>query len=767
MAKGTAMNKAITDGVQFMPPAFANGLGVWSSGTGVPGSDTYDGDPNAAFVPADADFGGALELLKTDSTQRLRYMGETPILPGCYLRVTARVKAISGALPSVRISGWAGGAGGAAVTGVPLSGPLTNLTSYGEVVEVSAIVGVGNRSGVDMVWGRDALYGHFGIDLIGANGGIVRVDDIEIEDITSVFLRTLMNWVDVRDYGAIGDGSTNDSAAFEAADSAANGREVLVSAGTYFLATDVTIDSRVRFEGTVTMPADHMLVLTKSFDLPTYIDAFGDEELGFKKAFQALLNNADHDSLDMGGRNVRVTAPIDMQAAVPNRTSFATRRVIRNGQFEAADSATWDTDIVTSQATYTPGNARTLSGVVNVANIAVGSLVEGNGVGREVYVRSRNIAQQTVELNAPLYDAAGTQNFTFRRFKYLLDFSGFSQLSKFVMEDIEFQCREESSGILLAPSGLIFHLKDCFVSRAKDRCITSHGGGCQGMLVDRCQFLSAEDDLDVDDRVSIVMNAASNDLKIRNNRATRFKHFLVLGGSNNLILGNHLFQGDTVNDGVRAPGIIIAGSYCSTIISGNYIDNAFVEWTNEYDPTPDFTGGFSFSALTISDNVFLTTNVAPWFSFIVVKPHGSGHFLNGVNITGNRFRATQATIDRVERVDTSFSDLDFSRFKDVDFTGNSYNQVIAQVSNPLSVNYTQGTAAQTWSIGTGDELPFGGWARGVDAVVVRGNLRNGNNVISWDTPNVFLEAGSGNDAVELRWSRAYRGDVTLKVRIDG
>ncbi len=58
------MNKAITDGIVFMPPAFANGLSVWSRGDGTPGSPTYDGAPNGAFVPADPDFGGCLEILK-------------------------------------------------------------------------------------------------------------------------------------------------------------------------------------------------------------------------------------------------------------------------------------------------------------------------------------------------------------------------------------------------------------------------------------------------------------------------------------------------------------------------------------------------------------------------------------------------------------------------------------------------------------------------------------------------------------------------------
>ena len=98
--KGVSMNKAITDGLLLMPPEFAGGLDVWSSDDGTPGSATYDGATNAALVPADQDFGGCLELVKTVSTQKLRYMGDTPLLPGCYLRVIARVKAISGNLPN-------------------------------------------------------------------------------------------------------------------------------------------------------------------------------------------------------------------------------------------------------------------------------------------------------------------------------------------------------------------------------------------------------------------------------------------------------------------------------------------------------------------------------------------------------------------------------------------------------------------------------------------------------------------------------------------
>ncbi len=331
--RGFHINKVITDGLVLTPPPFADGLDVWSSGDGTPGSDTYDGSGNGTFVPADQDFSGCLEIVKTQSVTMLRYMGETPLLPGCYLRVTARVKCVAGALPDVRIAAWAGTAGGAQLNGVIEVGPSVSINGYGDVIEVSAIIGTGQRNGVDMVW-ANASYGHIGLDLTGPNGGVVRVDDFSIEDVTGAFLRDMLGIVDVRDYGAIGDGVTDDSAAFERADNDADGREVLVTAGTYFLGGSVTFQSQVRFEGTVTMGAEHRLIFQKNFDFPTYVDAFGDEELAFKKAFQALLNFSDHESLDLGGRRISLSGPIDMKAAVNNRTSFETRRAIRNGQLQ-------------------------------------------------------------------------------------------------------------------------------------------------------------------------------------------------------------------------------------------------------------------------------------------------------------------------------------------------------------------------------------------------------------------------------------------------
>lgn len=760
------MNKAITDGIVFMPPQFANGLDVWSSGDGTPGSPTYDGSGTGAFVPADADFGGCLEVFKANSPQKLRFMGQTPLLPGCYLQIKARVKAISGPLPQVRIAGWAGGAGDLHVSGLIERGTATQLSGYGTVHEITAIVGTGRRAGVDMPWGISALYGYFGLDIEGTNGAVIRIDDLEISDVTEVFLRDMISLVDVRDYGAVGDGVTDDSAAFEAADQAANGRRVYIPQGTYFLGQDVGLESEVDFEGTVTMPDDKMLLLTKNYDLPTYITAFGEEALAFKKAFQALLNNSDHESLDLGGLKISVSEPIDMQAAVPNRSSYSTRRIIRNGQFDVKSSPAWDTETFTSTATYDPEDPYKLSNVANVANIPVGSLVRGSGVGREIYVRSKNEGAGEITLNAPIYDAAGTQSFTFVSFQYLLDFSGFSALQKFGMEDIEFQCNGRCSAIRLAPGGNTFVLKNCFVSRPLDRGITSIGAGCQGMLIDGCQFLSSEESLDVPDRSSIAISANANDIKLRHNRAVRFHHFAVLGGDNNLVLGNHFFQGDSVSNGVRNAGLVMIGTYNCSTIADNYVDNCYVEWSNERDAKPDFTSGFSFSSMSITDNIFYCSNVAPWFRYIVIRPHGTGHFLNGVTVTGNKFRAASGSISRVDSVDTTFAGLDPDRYVNVTFSDNTYHNVTTKTANPLRLVHKQNTQAQAWTVDSKGAFPFGGQARSCDSVVVLDGLRTVFGTLLYGAPYVQLQQGTKQEQVKLRWSEAVKGKVSVTMRLE-
>ncbi|MEO1537163.1 MAG: right-handed parallel beta-helix repeat-containing protein [Pseudomonadota bacterium] len=759
------MNKAITDGLVLMPPAFADGLEVWSSEDGTPGGVTYDTIGSAAIVPGDPDFGGAFELQKTDSVQKIRYTGETTLLPGCYLRVRARVKAVSGALPSVRIAGWAGQAGGSHVTGLVEAGASTSLTTYGEVVEVSAIVGSGARTGVDFVWGEPVIYGHFGIDLTGPTGGIVRVDDIEIEDVTAIFHRTMMDWVDVRDYGAIGDGTSDNTAAFLAANGAAAGRGILVPEGVYHLADNVTFEFPARFAGTVTMPDDKHLILRRNFDLPTYAAAFGDEELGFRKGMRALMVFADHESFDLGGRRLEISGPIDMSAAT-GQTTYEIRRVVRNGQFNVVSGAAWDTVEQTGTASYDSGTPKQLTGVTNIANIEVGSLVEGVGVGREVYVTDKNVGAATITLSQPLYGAPASQTYTFKRFQYVLDFSGFDKLSKFTLTDIEVHCQGVASGILLAPAGETFHLKDCFITKPKDRGVTSPGVGCQDLQIDRCHFVSDEQSIAATARVSLGFNVNSNDAKIRDNRFQRFGTTMVLHGNGHLIVGNHWFQGDNVTDGPRVAGLVFTYPNVKSVVTGNYIDNSFIEWTNEHDAAPEFSSEFSFGGLTVTGNIFTVNDAASWFSWIVLKPYGTGHFIQGLSVTGNTFKSLNGTTDRIERVDDSIADLVFGSVRNVVFDGNTFNGIGQVTQNPVTVQFDQGSEAADWKVDVGGWLPFGGKAREVTSLVAEGAITNASTTTIYAMPYVTTETGTDQNEVTLTWPEAVKGRVHVTARVD-
>ena len=758
------MNMAITDGLQLMPPPFADGLGRWSRENGTPGTTSYAGQPDAALVPSDQDFGGCLELQKTETVQRLRHKGETPIQPGLYLRVTARVKAVAGSLPDVRIAAYAARADGSAVS-VPLTAPSVSLTSYGKVVTISAIIGSGNRPGVDLVWGVQPAYGHFGLDLTGPNGGVVRIDDIEVEDVTEVFHRKMLDVVDVRDYGALGNGTTDDRAAFAAADAAASGRTVLVSAGTYRLASDFTFSNAVRFEGTLVMPAAARLTCTRNYDLNTYAAAFGSELEGFRRGLQTLFYFTDHVTFDLSGRKVDLTAPINV-ANLCGLTSLSSRRVLTNGQIGAGASTAWDDAEVTSVATYSVAQPYTLTGVVNVANIPVGARISGTGVGREVYVRAKNTAAGTLTLSRPLWGAAGTRSFTFTRYRYLLDFSGFDSLSRFEITDIEFSCAGRASGILLPDSGLTFRIADCVFSGPKDRAITSIGTGCQGLIVDQCQFLSNEQSKAAQNRTSVALNVNANDAKLRDNRIVRFAHFAVLSGGGNLVIGNHFFQGDDQTDGLRQAGLVFTSPNCRSIVSDNYIDNCWIEWSNEHDPEPGFGSGFSFGGLSMTSNTFMASNVAPSFRWLVIKPRGPGHFLNGLSVTGNVFRAIDGAVDRIEKVDTSQAGLDNGRARNVLFQSNVFHGVSQICVNPVTVTHDQPTTAATWTVDASDLLPFGGKAITVVSVVPAGALRNAGNAVVHAAPYAEAMQGAGDARIALKWPEALRGAAVVTLRSD-
>jgi hypothetical protein len=174
--------------LDLMPPAFEEGLHDWSRGDGGPHSPTYATAENVRIARGDADFGTCLELRKVDPVQKIRYMGELPVLPGAFLEVATRIKAVRGPLPVARIAAWPGGAGAAGIVGLRTTGDEVPLTEHDLVRVLRAVIGPAPAPEVDMVWDARVLYAHVGLDILGADKAVVRVDRVSVRDVTDAFI---------------------------------------------------------------------------------------------------------------------------------------------------------------------------------------------------------------------------------------------------------------------------------------------------------------------------------------------------------------------------------------------------------------------------------------------------------------------------------------------------------------------------------------------------------------------------------------------------
>jgi hypothetical protein len=217
---------------------------------------------------------------------------------------------------------------------------------------------------------------------------------------------------------------------------------------------------------------------------------------------------------------------------------------------------------------------------------------------------------------------------------------------------------------------------------------------------------------------------------------------------------------------VRQAGLVLTNKNSKSTFAGNYVDNCYLELTNEHDSEPEHTTGFSFGGLTVEGNIFYSIDVAPWVSFFVVTPYGPGHFLQGLMVSGNVFRATGTRIDRADKLDTTYASMNFNRFRNVVFQNNAYNGIDFPAESPTIIVHDQNTEATNWTVSTDDKLPFGGWSRTVSSVVMENPARDASNAIRHDMPYVQVQQGVNNNEVRLRWPQAVRGRAIVTVRVD-
>jgi hypothetical protein len=164
--------------------------------------------------------------------------------------------------------------------------------------------------------------------------------------------------------------------------------------------------------------------------------------------------------------------------------------------------------------------------------------------------------------------------------------------------------------------------------------------------------------------------------------------------------------------------------------------------------------------------VFTCNNTADWFNWLVIKPFGTGHYIQGLNVTGNVFRSLNGSIDRVEHIDTSYADLDYGKMVNIVFQGNTFNGVTEPVYNPATLRMSQNTASKDWILDTEHRLPFSGYVRTVEAVTLLDPIENASGGKVYESPHVTLNYGTDNTQAKIEWSEPTTGTISVVARMD-
>jgi hypothetical protein len=169
----------------------------------------------------------------------------------------------------------------------------------------------------------------------------------------------------------------------------------------------------------------------------------------------------------------------------------------------------------------------------------------------------------------------------------------------------------------------------------------------------------------------------------------------------------------------------------------------------------------------VNANIFFASNASPFMRFILIRPYGPDHYLNGVSVCDNLFKETTGQpIEAVEGVDDSIAPLDLARANDVLFAGNTFHGVTKRTENPVVRRVVENTASQVWTVDLSDALPFGCEAVAALSVLPDGAVRNVANMAVHTMPYATPRAGATRQAVQLTWSEAVRGAVHLTARCD-
>ncbi len=278
--------------------------------------------------------------------------------------------------------------------------------------------------------------------------------------------------LDVRDFGAIGDGLADDSAALISATRAAGRRGIAVPPGAYRLTTDLTVDGPARIVGRIIQPADKLFILTENLDLPSYIAAFG-REAGPPKAFAALFAIRCDATLDFRGETVVLDAPFDFARYVPAGL-IRFRRGLRRGRISVRPGPRWlseeDDVLEECRRRY----ALDLSGFTEIGEVVVNDLtLDLAGCADGIRLPRRRGAARFSDLVVAEPSGCGLADLA----------TGHAPLD---LDGCRFIARREAAATGITTSGAPVRFRGCRFERLEPAAVLSG----DGHFVSACHFVS-------------------------------------------------------------------------------------------------------------------------------------------------------------------------------------------------------------------------------------------------------------------------------------
>ena len=403
---------------------------------------------------------------------------------------------------------------------------------------------------------------------------------------------------------------------------------------------------------------------------------------GFKQAIKDLFNLNVY-TLDLEGRRIIIDNEIDM-AALTGITSKSVWKRITNGYIDTTgfDVNAPETNGTVASVSFTANSA--VATMASTANLKAGmEVTAGTRLPRGTFVQSIDSATQITLSKSSM--TTGSSTLSWWRRRYVLDFSGFTALSRFTMDNLYINLQTNASFYLSSMNDDIVEFKNCRFVNPKRFCINQFALG-GGMVIEGCDFISDEAATapHLRTRIACILNG---DCRVANNRWAFFLHAAIFDGYASQIVGNHPFAG---SGGVSATHManFVFQQGGDLVIVGNYIDNGWLEFTNEL-----YAGNASASigGFNVSGNRFVTKTSDAAYAFIVIKPYNAAAPLNGIIIANNTFKPLTGgggvAITAATKLDTTAGNIDTATPEDIYMGNNSFKNCGRQ-ENPARVKST-------------------------------------------------------------------------------